>query len=311
MNPNREIAIFILSHGRPNNVITYQTLRKSGYTGRIFIICDDEDKTLSEYKEKYKGEVIVFSKNNYEGKFDIMDNFTGNKVIVYARNACYDIARKLNLDYFFEYEDDYKNFQYRSIDGNSLRGKTIRNLDEILDKMIICLDNTKVNTIAFAQGGDFIGGAKSFENNTYKRKAMNSFVFKVNQNIEDDVIFRGRMNDDVNTYLMQGKIGKLFFQFSAVSLVQIATQANSGGNTEAYKSFGTYVKSFYSVMAAPDCCRIDLMGRINKRIHHKVMWNNAVPKIMSEAHKKKPEDTNAAITLESTGEQFNQESNGT
>jgi hypothetical protein len=81
-------------------------------------------------------------------------------------------------------------------------------------------------------------------------------------------------------------VGKLFFQISNVCLVQLATQSNSGGNTEAYKSFGTYVKSFYSVMAAPDCCKIDLMGTTNKRIHHKINWNNAVPKILDEQHRK-------------------------
>jgi hypothetical protein len=286
MDENRKFAVFILSHGRPDNVITYRTLRSHGYTGKIFIIVDDEDKTIDEYKQRFKNEVVVFSKKDYENKFDIMDNFQNNKVIVYARNACYDIARNLGLDYFFEYEDDYTCFQHRFIEGDSLKGKKIENLDDVLNAVMNCLEETKVDTIAFAQGGDFIGGASSFSNNTLKRKAMNSFVFKVNKNPEKDIIFIGRMNDDVNTYLTQGRIGRLFFQISDICLVQIATQSNSGGNTEIYKSFGTYVKSFYSVMAAPDCCKIDLMGRKHKRIHHKVNWNNAVPRIIDERHRK-------------------------
>lgn len=286
MKASKNFAVFILSHGRPDNVITYAQLRRQGYTGKIFIIIDDEDKTIDQYKDKYGDQVVVFSKSQYKDKFDIMDNFDGNKVIVYARNACYDIARKLGLDYFFEYEDDYTNFMYRFIEKDSLRGKTIRTMDAVLASMIDCLDQTKATTIAFAQGGDFIGGAKAFKNNTYKRKAMNSFVFRVNKDPAKDTIFIGRMNDDVNTYLTQGAVGKLFFQITAVNLVQLATQSNSGGNTEAYKSFGTYVKSFYSVMAAPSCCKIDVMGRNNKRIHHKIKWNNAVPKIIDEKYKK-------------------------
>ena len=115
---------------------------------------------------------------------------------------------------------------------------------------------------------------------------MNSFVFKVNKDPKDDIAFIGRMNDDVNTYLTQGKVGKLFFQVSNISLVQLATQSNSGGNTEAYKTYGTYVKSFYSVMAAPSCCKINLMGRTDKRLHHKITWLNAVPKIIDEKFKK-------------------------
>ena len=64
MNQNSNLAVFILSHGRPDNVITYETLRKQGYTGKIYIIVDDEDKTINKYKEKYKNEIIVFSKQN-------------------------------------------------------------------------------------------------------------------------------------------------------------------------------------------------------------------------------------------------------
>ena len=286
MDEDKKFAVFILSNGRPDNVITYRSLRTHGYTGKIYIIVDDEDKTLNQYKERFKNEVIVFSKKEYENKFDIMDNFKGNKVIVYARNACYDIARKLRLDYFFEYEDDYTSFQYRFLSGTSLRGKKIETLDKVFNALINCLDETKANTIAFCQGGDFIGGASSFNQNTLKRKAMNSFVFKVNKDKKDDIVFIGRMNDDVNTYLTLGKIGKLFFQISDISIVQLQTQSNSGGNTEAYKSFGTYVKSFYSVMTAPSCCKISLMGRIDKRIHHSINWNNAVPKIVDESHRK-------------------------
>ena len=286
MDQDKKFAVFILSNGRPDNVITYRSLRRHGYTGKIYIIVDDEDKTLNQYKERFKDEVIVFSKREYENKFDIMDNFKGNKVIVYARNACYDIARKLGLDYFFEYEDDYTSFMYRFVKNESLGSKQIRKMDDVLKAVITCLHETNSHTIAFSQGGDFMGGAHSFKSNTLKRKAMNSFVFKVNENPKEDIIFIGRMNDDVNTYLTQGRIGKLFFQISDICLVQLQTQTNSGGNTEAYKSFGTYVKSFYSVMTAPSCCKIDLIGKVNKRIHHKINWNNAVPKIVDQGHRK-------------------------
>lgn len=284
---NKKYAVFILTHGRPDKVITYKTLRRQGYTGDIYLICDDEDKTLDQYKKNYGDKVIVFSKSKYKEKFDIMDNFDGNKVIVFARNACYDIARSLRLDYFFEYEDDYTQFQFKQLNGETLKASQAKEIDKILELMIECLDSTKVCTIAFAQGGDFIGGGKSFINNTFKRKAMNTFVFKVNKDkSKDDLAFIGRMNDDVNTYLSQGKIGKLFFQITDICMVQLATQTNSGGNTEAYKESGTYVKSFYSVMAEPSCCKIGLLGTAEKRIHHAIKWKHAVPKILSEQHKK-------------------------
>jgi hypothetical protein len=287
MKANKKYAVFILTHGRPDNVVTIKTLRKQGYTGEIYLVCDDEDKTLDQYKKNYGDKVIVFSKSKYSGTFDVMDNFEGNKVIVYARNACYDIARALGLDYFFEYEDDYSLFQFKKVEGEILRAPSARKMDLVLEYMIEFLENTNSCTVAFAQAGDFIGGAGSFYSNSFKRKAMNTFVFKVNENSKDDLLFVGRMNDDVNAFLSQGKIGKLFFQVANVSVVQALTQTNAGGNSEVYKNFGTYVKSFYSVMLEPSCCKIGLMGRTEKRIHHNIKWNNAVPKIISEEFKKK------------------------
>ena len=46
-----KFAVFILTHGRANNVITYATLKKQGYTGKIYLMIDDEDKQAEEYKK--------------------------------------------------------------------------------------------------------------------------------------------------------------------------------------------------------------------------------------------------------------------
>ena len=95
------------------------------------------------------------------------------------------------------------------------------------------------------------------------------------------------MNDDVNTYLTNGKKGFLFFQTTNIQVCQELTQKKSGGNTEAYKMYGTYLKSFYSVMIEPSCCKIYQIGLSSKRIHHSIKWNNAVPCIIDEKYKKK------------------------
>ena len=78
---------FILTHGRPDRVLTYEKLRKHGYTGKIYIVCDDEDKTLPEYRKRF-GDVLVFSKSEIAKTFDEGDNFGDRRAIIYARNAC-------------------------------------------------------------------------------------------------------------------------------------------------------------------------------------------------------------------------------
>jgi len=42
------------------------------------------------------------------------------------------------------------------------------------------------------------------------------------------------------------------------------------------------VKSFYTVMAAPSCTTIRTMGRTDRRLHHHIDWDKAVPKILRQ-----------------------------
>jgi hypothetical protein len=135
-----------------------------------------------------------------------------------------------------------------------------------------------------SQGGDHMGGAGniSAEAAWLKRKAMNSFICDV----ERPITFVGRINEDVTTYVTLGALGGLFFTYSRLQLEQYATQTNSGGLTPYYLDAGTYVKSFYTVIAAPSCIQVRMFGRGGQagRLHHRVDWRHAVPKILHEQH---------------------------
>ena len=72
-----------------------------------------------------------------------------------------------------------------------------------------------------------------------------------------------------------------------MNLDQTLTQKKTGGNTDAYLQYGTYVKSFYSVMCNPSSVKISMMGETHRRIHHAVDWEHTVPKIISDKYKKK------------------------
>lgn len=87
---NEKFAVFILSHGRPNNVITLNTLKKCGYTGDWYIVIDNEDDTAEEYYKNFGRErVIMFDKLAVAQTFDTADTFEDRRTIVYARNACF------------------------------------------------------------------------------------------------------------------------------------------------------------------------------------------------------------------------------
>lgn len=281
---NDNFAVFILSHGRPNNVITLNTLKKCGYTGKWYIVIDNEDSTADEYYKNFGEEhVIMFDKLQIAQTFDTADTFNDRKTIVYARNACFDIANKLGIKYFLELDDDYTGFMHRYIEGQQLRSKITTRLDDIFTMMIDFLNSTGALTVAFVQGGDLIGGLDN--NNFHKkilRKAMNSFFCDVDKPFK----FLGRVNEDVNTYTLLGQQGKLIMSISEFMLNQKQTQSNAGGMTSTYLDNGTYVKSFYSVMYSPSCVKVAAMGDKHMRMHHQVKWECCTPKILSQKYKK-------------------------
>jgi hypothetical protein len=281
-NPTK-FGVLVLTYGRPHNVYTYETLRRQGYTGPIWLVCSTDDAKLEQYQEKYGKEVIVFSKDTYKGRFDIGDNLQGQGVVVYARNAAWDIAQSLGLDYFLELDDDYNSFRIRYPTKGKLAGIVIQDLDSIFRLFVNYLHTTKTLTsVAFAQGGDFIGGVENgYYNVGYvgkKRKVMNTFFHATAR----PYTFPGRINEDVNAYIDNGKRGKVFLTHPLVCVVQMVTQSNPGGLTEAYLNLGTYVKSFYTILFNPSAVRILTMGRNDRRIHHRVKWDNAVPCIIRE-----------------------------
>lgn len=278
----KNFAVFILSHGRANNVKTLKTLDDGGYTGETIIICDNEDDQIEDYKKLGK-RVIVFDKEEEMKHTDTEDNFKDHRLVVYARNICHKIAKENGIDYFLVLDDDYTEFAFKYIDGKKLKSKKVDNLDKLFDATIDFLEVSGALTVTFAQGGDFIGGAEN--GNLEKglgRKAMNSFFCKTDRPFK----FTGSTNEDVNAYITLGQKGKLLFTIYRVVIEQGKTQANAGGLTDIYLDNGTYVKSFYSVICQPSCARVAIMNSNHPRIHHKILWNNCCPKIISEEYKK-------------------------
>lgn len=282
---NNEYVVFILTYGRSAKVHTYDTIRKQGYKGKIYLVCSDDDSQVNNYKKNFPNEVVVFNKQEYANTFDIGDNFNDNRVVVFARNAIFSIAEKLGYKYFIVLDDDYTAFRYTA-DANGTyltKARNAKNLSVLFDIMLKYYKKTNAVTLCIAQGGDFIGGENSrVFKKKLSRKAMNFFICSTKRKFP----FIGRINEDVNTYVRYGTLGHIFLTICDLRLEQLDTQSNTGGLTEFYLDGGTYVKSFYTVLFNPSCTKINLMGNKNKRLHHMIKWNNAVPKLLQENIKK-------------------------
>lgn len=276
--PNMDkFAVLILCHGRPEYNDTLPALKRCGYTGRIYIILDNLDTKKDEYMKKYGHEnVYVFNKSWVALESDAMNNFNDRRATLFVRNATFDIAKDLGLDYFLVLDDDYGSFCHKREECEL----TTRNLDLVFTWFVEYLINTPIKCIAFSQGGDHIGGYNPGK--MLKRKAMNSFFCVTERPFK----FYGTMNDDVNMYVTNGIRGDIYITFYPFMLHQAQTQQNEGALTDIYKRYGTYVKSFYSIMCSPSSIHISLMGEKNLRLHHRIDWAQTVPCIISSIYKK-------------------------
>lgn len=276
---NKDFAVFILTHGRPDNVKTLATLKRCGYTGKIYFIVDNEDKTIEEYKRNFGEEwVKVFDKKAIADQVDEGNNFDERRTITHARNACFKIAKELGITYFIQLDDDYSMFKFRFENKLGYEAR-VKDLDNVFDIFIEFYKRTNILSIAFSQGGDHIGG---FSVTKMKRKCMNSFFCSTDRVFQ----FVGAMNEDVNTYTTLGSRGNLFFTFTSVQLDQAETQSQKSGITDMYKRFGTYCKAFTTVMMHPSGVKVSMMNSSNPRIHHLISWNNTTPCIIDEKYKK-------------------------
>ena len=282
-----DFVVFILTHGRADNVYTYKALKRAGYTGKIILVIDNEDNDAEKYYSNYgKENVYMFDKIKKSKEVDSMDLDSDRKAILYARCACFDIAKELGYTYFLELDDDYTNFRSRVVSGESLKTVYIKKFDELVDCTLDFLDVSNAHTVALSQIGDFIGGKNSKVcKDRLTRKAMNAFFCKTDRRFN----WSGKMNEDVTTYITLGSRGYLFFTVADVSIDQLSTQSLSGGMSEGYLSFGIFTKTFYTILSCPSCVKMYIMGVTNKRFHHVIDWDKAVPKIISDKYKKKGE----------------------
>jgi hypothetical protein len=273
-----DFAVFIITHRRPDKQMTYKTLRKGGYTGRVYFIVDDEDPTVDEYKKNFgENSVEIFHKKN---NFDLGDNLEDHKgVPVYARNACFDIAEKIGITYFVQMDDDYPKIDFRYKEKGKLKSRPVKNFDRLFTAMCIYLDIENIYCLAFAVTGDFIGGVNGKYREGMYQNARNTFFCRTDKKFE----FLGRINEDVTTPAWNNSRGKLFFTILSIQVTLYDHEKNTGGSSEQYRDVNLYWNYFYPVLWEPSAISI----RMKKKgfIKH-VKWNNLIPKIVNEKWRK-------------------------
>lgn len=275
---SKDFAVFILSHGRADTITTYKALRDGGYTGRTYVVIDNEDDQEDLYRQKFGDDIIQFDKRDYLEKTDLGDLDTDRRIGVFARNFIQDEAKRLGYKFHLQLDDDVHGFTYRFAQGKVLRALHCSHLDEVFSGMVEYMKETPITSLSFALSAYNMGGIDGSINEGMTRKTMTTFLMRA----DDIQYFHMRMNDDITTSLINGMRGKLYYSYLPIEVEVDKTQVKAGGMTDIYQKNGTYRKSFYSVMCCPSCVKVSAMGITDFRIHHEISWNNAVPKLLSE-----------------------------
>ena len=87
-------AVFILSHGRADEIKTVKMLKDSGYTGDWYVVIDNEDDQADQYFSKFSEHVIQFDKKAVADETDTGDTDNDRRVGVFARNKIQALAEE-------------------------------------------------------------------------------------------------------------------------------------------------------------------------------------------------------------------------
>lgn len=280
---NKNFAVFIPSHGRPYRQKTVDMLVNGGYENDWFIVCDNEDETLEDYKKVYKDRVIVFDKSEYMKKVDTVDNFQTKKSVVYARNAIFDIAREKGYKYFAMMDDDVSRLKIRFVKDGRLDFQHVRDYPRLFDAVIEFQEQAGIDSVSFGMSFDFIGGISSSNfAKGFTRVGYCIFFFRA----ESEQNFIGTIGEDLNHSWLTQERGGLVFSLTRVQVDTDPITDTEGGFYDLYKSYEDslkYMQVIYTLIPRPDSVS---MGYTKKGIVLKRNLDTMYPKIISAEWKK-------------------------
>lgn len=277
-------AIFICTHGRPDKQLTLNTLRKCGYTGKIYLVLDDTDETIQKYIDLYGADnIFIFDKRSY---IDLTDTFVSHEIaptkcVVYARNAVEDIAHSMNLVCYAVVDDDIKEFRHRWINDNKLKSSTILyKMDDVITEYIRFLLENNISYCSFGCVPNYFGGLSVYDKQRTNARTCHNFIFK---NCNFHQYWMASYVEDMTTPFVYGRTGQLWLAVLDVELVAPICGTTAGGMQDTYVSIPEFKRQTYALISSPSSIQIRLR---NNKWRICVSKDAVVPKILSFRFKK-------------------------
>lgn len=275
-----DTAIFIITHQRADKQLTLKMLKQSGYSGKVYLVVDDMDCQLQEYRKRYGDNILIFSKKKYAEKVDTHINKFRTCSAVFARNACIDMAKEMGLSFYFVCDDDIRCIYVKDGRTGKMETHKIADIERVLSKLVEFMENTRVHAVAFADNSAYIGGANQHVRNGVKY-VLTKFVLC---RTDDPVIYQSIMWEDQASCYRDLGVGKIDFSIMFLAAATPPNEKGAGGCAEMYKSSTNYVNSFMVLMVRPDCVKI-VPGK-EEKCRMRTRQNALHPMILHEKYRR-------------------------
>lgn len=244
-------VVLIISHKRPK-CRTVKAILDAGYRGDWYIVCDDLDDT--PYEELFPGHVIRFDKMEYVQKTDTVDNFQKLGSCTYARNACFDIAKRMGYDCFGVFDDDVSGFMYRYQDGNRLKSKPVCNFDAVFAIYCKYVLDADIACGSFVPAGRLIGGVQNpVVREKFYYNPTNVFIINTHK---EQFPFIGTLRQDSIYSHLNNMLGRIVAAFMPIVVcMEPPGSMREGGIKETYSEWNNYVVESYSNIVIPSFFR--------------------------------------------------------
>lgn len=276
-------TVFILTHGRPNTQLTLKMLREYEYSGKIFLVLDDTDKTIQQYIDNYGAEnLIIFNKNHYINSVETVTNSPKYACILYAKAAVEDIAQSMGLKSFIIADDDLTGIRFRYENDGKLASKKIgKNFNKVIAYLNELMLSTNITALSPLYTSFFIGGVSAL-NPSHIESARFTYIF-VLRNASHKVEWLADYGEDNITSFEQNKQGYLqlgipYLQEDSVS----PTVRLEGGMSETYAT-DTFALCMRCIVVEPAYISTQWY---NGKYVPKIQRKNSLPKIISGRYKK-------------------------
>jgi hypothetical protein len=273
------IDIFIPSYHRSDNLKTVDFFLKIGWQKeKIHVFIDDEtdDINLYEIESKLKGfNLHIFNMNEARLKYDYVHRPTKSRRSAgQARNMFYDIAEKLNINFYIVQDDDTSGYEIKKM-GRYLKMANFEDIFNVFEGIKEFMTRQKIGLFGISQTGDFIGGSnkKLLRNKVMNTTFVNThFIYKGERGYGDDDTsqFAGIMNEGLFT----GSTG------DGLVLKQTPSATAKGGLTDLYNESKLLNKSLVCVIQYPSAIHAEKQKKNGNRLHHHIKSRYLYPKLI-------------------------------